>query len=371
MFNIDKSKYTKIIFFGVFLISLIFFTLRWNKFTIIDSSMWANQAQYVLEGDSREFDYLNAYGHPGGLIIEGTIVLNKLFNLTYLQSVIIFIILINSIFVAGICTLCFKLGKDKLWWVAVLVTLIFNWLYSSGTPTSIVATLSVSFLCLLTLYLYEKKLENQNSFLIIWGIVAGISIATRIDIGLISFIVFLFILSRKIDFKKIILLALGSFVSFILFNPFMWFMPIQHVRDLIFKFVFHYSNFITNHLSLLSILSISSITFISILLSLFYILSKRKINFTLISPFFLWTLIGMTSVLYFIFLTSRFQAERYFTPILIIWEIFFPLFIFFLIDKTGYKSNKTIKICFIIFLVIFHISLLTQNIWTCISPCLS
>jgi len=333
--------------------------------------MWANQAIYVLEGDSREFDYLNAYGHPGGLVIEGTIVLNKLFNLTYLQSVIILIIFISSIFVAGICTLCFKLGKDKLWWVAVLVTLIFNWLYESGTPTSILATLSVSFLCLLTLYLYEKELKNQNSLLIIWSLVAGMSIATRIDIGFISFIVFLFILSRKIDLKKILLIALGSFISFVIFNPFMWFMPVEHVRDLIFKFVFHYSNFITNHLSLLTIFSISSITFISILLSLFFITFKRKINFTLISPFFLWTLIGMTSFLYFIFLTSRFQAERYFVPILFIWEIFFPLFIFFLIDKTGYKSNIIIKICFLAFLAIFHISLLNQNIWTCISPCLS
>ena len=369
MINFSKPRQSQIIFFSVFIVSFIFLCLRWNSYIMVDSGMWAAQSHYFFQGDSREFDFLNAYGHPGGPIIEGTIVIHKLFNTSYLFSEFVFIILICSIFIAGICTICFLLNKDKLWWIAVLSTLLFSWLYQYGTPPSIISTLIVSFLCLLTLYLYERN-EYSSLPLLLWGITAGMSVATRADIGSIVFISFIFILFKKIDWGKIKILLITSFLSFFLFDPFMWFMPIQHLTDLLYKVIYHYSDFSINHLSVLSVFSISTITFIGIILALLFLLSPQKLNFLPLPRVFLWTLIVTTVVLYGIFLSSNFQAQRYFLPIIFIWEILFPLLFFSLIDKMNINSKKFIKIFIIIFFALCNIIILTQNIWTCSPSCI-
>lgn len=364
------NRCLKIIFVVSFVVSFIFLGLRWNKYIMVDSGLWANQAQYVLSGDQHQFDFMKAYGHPGGPIIEGTVAVHKLSGISYNQAVIVFVVFICSFFIAGICVICFLLNKNNLWWLAAPAILVSNWLYQYGTPPSIVASILISFLCLLTLYIYENKTERQNFFLVLWAVVAGASMATRADIGLVSFAVFLFILSKKIGWKKMVSVAGGTILSFAVFDPFMWFMPVRHVNDLLFNFVYHWADFVPKHLDWLSVLSISSITFISVTLSVFFLLWLKQKESSPLPPFFAWTLIGMTVFLYAVFLSARFQTERYFLPVIFIWEIFFPLFLFSLIKKIGGKSQTLIQIGVIIILVLYHTFILTQNIWTCHLPCI-
>lgn len=366
----DKLRHTIFIFIGVFFISVILFGIRWNKLMMIDSGMWADQAEYVLLDNPKEFDYLFAYGHPGGPIIEGTIILNKIFGLDYDRAVVIFAIFICSFFVALACALCFLMKKERLWWFAVFVTLVFNWMLGYGTPPSIISTILVTFLCLFTLYLYENTTRFQTLALVVWGVVAGLSVATRADIGVVTSAFFLFILLQRINWRKLWLIISSALISFIIFDPFMWFMPIRHIKDLVFKFTYHYSDFMTNHLSLVTIITISSITFLSIMMCMYFISSGKRIGPPLVAPLFLRILIIMTGGLYTIFLSSKFQTERYFLPILFIWEVFFPLFIFSLIDKTEIKSKNFIKILIIVLLISFYITHTSQNVFVSDLPIL-
>ncbi len=119
----------------------------------------------------------------------------------------------------------------------------------------------------------------------------------------------------------------------------MWFMPIVHVGDLVSKVVYHYAEYVPIRMASMFVLAISSLTIISIFLSLVLIRMRDKIKMS-VPPVFICTLIIMTSVLYDVFLTAHYQAPRYFLPLILIWEIFLPLFLFTLIDYIQFDFIK-------------------------------
>ena len=363
-----------ILFVGIFIASFIFQEIRWRETGMTDNGMWGDEVQYILQGNPKEFDFLAAYGHPGGPVIEGAEITHALTGLPYAQSVVFFVELFSSLIITVICAVCIALKKNNLWWIAALITMSLNRLYQYGTPPTIIAAALVVLLCLLTLYIYENKERLRPWHLLFWGFVAGLSIATRADIGIFSFVVFLLLISKKIGWKKVALLACEAFLIFAIFDPFMWFMPFQHIKDLIFKITYHYQNITPSYIGLSSILSFSSLAFLSIFLSMFFLFSKRRLVSPL-PPIFVKVLIFMTSILYIIFLTAHSQAERYFLPIVFIWEVFLPLYIFSLIQemhitlpfgilKNEPQTTKFLQILFILILLFYQIflSLITIGI---------
>lgn len=325
-----------IFFTCIFIVSVLFQGIQWKEFDMVDSGIWGNEARYVLDNDPREFNFLAAYGHPGGPIIEGAIVLHALFDLPYDTSVLVLVTLLNSLFVAGACVLAVLLRRGSLWWIVVLGTLSLNRLYDYATPPSAVVTVIIAFLCLLTLYIFEKKERLKPAYLICWGIVSGLAIATRADVGLFSSAVFLALLVPRIGWRVTALLIGEAVLVFAIFDPFMWFMPVQHLKDLVFKIVYHYADFAPAHLGLTEVVTFSSIAFVSMFLSVQFLLLRKRIMSPL-PPLFIGALLSMAGAFYVVFLTADYQATRYFLPILFIWEMFLPLFIFWLIDAVQFS----------------------------------
>jgi hypothetical protein len=335
--------------------------LQWVTFTklpMADFSLWARQAEYVQTGNPIEFDFLQAYGHPGGSIIEGVSAIHNVFGVSHENSLMIFLVLLDGLAIAGACTICFLLSKNHLWWPVVLSTLSLNYLYEASTPPSTLASLLIVFLCLLSLYLYEKheKGEIKNSLLVFWSILAGFIISTRIDIGTIMVISFLIFIGPKISRSQILWILFGIGISFAFFDPFMWFMPIKHMGDLIFKVIYHYEYFpINNKMSLLSILNISAFLITSVFFSTIFLLLKEKIK-SPIPQRLIYILLIATTVIYTIFLTSQYQSSRYFLPLISIWEVFLPLFIFSLTSKLRPALSKISNIFFVSILILYPIA---------------
>ncbi len=320
------NKYLIYIFIAAFLVASFFQGVRWNTFPIMDNTYWADQGFFVQSGNAQQFDASRAYGHPGGPIIEGEILIHTISSVSYDTALVIFLTLFNSLIIAFVCTLCFILRNDIGWSLVVLSTLSCNTLYHYSTPpTAVVSSLTV-LLFLVTLYFFETKINSTLS-IVIWSLTAGITIATRADIGVLSVLVSLIILSFVTPKKKLLTLLFGTIISFILFDPFMWYMPIQHILDLIKKVLYHYGEFLTpTHLSIPAVLSISTFAFISIFFSLVFIFYYKKEYEPLPKPYVV-SLICMTFILYSIFLTARYQAIRYFQPIIFIWEVLLPIYI--------------------------------------------
>jgi len=66
-----------------------------------------------------------------------------------------------------------------------------------------------------------------------WVIVAGLVLATRIDTGILGIAGFGLFLFTRLSIRKLCFLFLGAFLVFCIVNPYMWYMPMQHLKDLI------------------------------------------------------------------------------------------------------------------------------------------
>ncbi len=334
------SKTYRNIFITSFIVAGIFQALGWLEFTVLDGSLWADEAQWVQTGDPRAYDFLAGYGHPGGPVIEGVAMFHDVFKLSYYpNSINAFLLLFNSLIIACICVLCYRLRKDHLWWLIALFTLSLDRLYDSLTPVSAVASLLFIFLALLTLYIYEKNKVSKN-LLLFWSFIAGLLVATRVDIGSFAIVAFLlFLFFTKIDLKQFLKMIGFIVIFFWIFDPFMWYMPIQHIKDLIYKITYHYANFVPMHTPFTSFISASSLAFISMILAVSFVFLKRKLKSPL-PPEYLTTLLLLTAVLYLIFSTARVEAIRYFVPLIFLWQIFLPLFVFYLIPYLDFGTAK-------------------------------
>lgn len=331
----------KKVFFISFFCACLLQGIRWTTLSIIDQGMWANQAEYVETNNPQQFNPLTAYGHPGGPIIEGTIALHHM-GLSYNNALIFFLVVCNGFFIAVTCVLAWLLNKNRLWWISVLGILSMHPLYSEVTPTSAVVAILLSCLCLLTLYLLEYNGTIKNKHLIIWSFIAGFAIATRTDVATITTFVFAAILFPKIGFRKICAVMIGAFVSFCVLDPFMWYMPIQHIKGLIDKVTLHYAHFQPYSLPLGTVVEISLLAGISMMFSIVFMSWKSKLSLP-VSKRFIIGLIVLTIGLYCIFLTAHFQAIRYFVPIIFMWELLLPVFLFSLVDSSELPLNKPLN----------------------------
>lgn len=344
----------QIVFVLIFSFIVAFFLqwTRWKTFDFVDLGAWSGQAEYFELGDARQFNQLGAYGHPGGTIVEGTILFHKVFDMPYVNSLVVFMTILNSLIISLVCVFCVLLKKHNFWWITTLSTLSISAMYNFSTPPTTLISPLIVLLCLLTLYFYENKEKIKIIPILFFAFVVGLSVATRADIGIFCSGVFLIFLRLKntITWKNFFILIFSSFLFFVLFDPYMHFMPFLHIKDLISKIVFHYAEFSPTHMTFGNVFDISSLSFISVILSVVLLLMRKKIK-PLVPIGFIIILILMTIFLYTVFLTSHYQAARYFMPIIFIWEVFLPLFIFnftpliyFRFLQTANQNEKAIKI---------------------------
>ena len=328
------------IFIWAFLFAAVVQGFSYFEVGISDGIFWDQQAKFFQINDPQQFNPNFAYGHPGGPIILGTIALHQILNIDYDAALLVFLGLFNGLIIAIITVFCSVLRKENLWWLVVLGTLSFDRLYRYATPPSAVVSIIIVLLCLLTLWIYEKKEDIKMKDLGYWGLISGLAISTRADIGFVSTIFFLALLKLKMGWINIFKMVIFSFLTFAVFDPYMWFMPIDSMGDLISKVLYHYEEFAPTPLKLSVVLSVSSLAFISILVVVAVYFQKYKKEMQL-PPLFSLTLLVMTAFLYTTFLTSKYQAVRYFLPIIFIWQTFLPLYILSIIQDLKFDFLKT------------------------------
>lgn len=347
----------------IFILSFFIAALtQWFSFaelSMFDFSMWADQAKYVQTNNPIQFDFLQAYGHPGGPIIEGVIFVHSVFNLDYEDSLMLFMVFVDGLAIALTAVLCYLYRKNHLWWPVVLIGLSLNRMYGFSTPPSTMVSIFIGLLSIYSLYIYQKN-TIKPIYLGGLSLILGIIISLRIDIGCVMALSTLVFLYPKLTWKHIIFTILGTGGFIVLFDPFLWFMPIQHIKDLWFKITYHYEEFKPTKISFYSLQDISALSFFSIFLAMTFVFLKKKLKSPL--PYrFIYIYLFTTIVLYTIFLTSNYQAERYFLPLVTIWQIFLPLFIFTITEYMWPKLSKKINIPLSVFLGIYPVVLLAIN----------
>ncbi len=189
----------KIYFLVIFAIGFAYQSTFAEKTMFLDYGMWANQAKYVVESDTREFDALQAYGHPGGPIILSTIAITKIIPThDYDVALPIAIALIHVILIALLTYVSFLLFPKHFYWKILPIILFFHYSYRYNTPPSMIIALTIPLQCFYTLYLCKKEKLSAKDILL-FSLLAGFSASTRTDIGGLMSIVMGLILIKKMN----------------------------------------------------------------------------------------------------------------------------------------------------------------------------
>lgn len=326
---------------------------RLFRVPVYDQHVWSDHAGFVRTGDARQFETMMAYGHPGGPLVTGGIAVQALPGISDYHAFTLLLSVLNGLAVAAICAVCFALRRNVWWGAGAFLALSLHGSFAEGTPPSLLAAYLSTLLAVLTLYWYERP--ERRALVWSWAAVAGLLISTRFDVGVFFIGIFGILLLTRVPWQK--LLGAGGVILliFVATDPFFWFMPVQHAQDLLFKVFYHYAEFpIPTALPLPLVLQFSAFGLLSVALALTMILFRRRLGTVLPLPY-LGVLLGATAVLYAVYLTAVYQAERYFLPILFIWETLLPLFLFHLISMTTYqeRTKRALMALCILFLMIY------------------
>jgi len=230
---------------------------------ILDEAFWSAQARFVEAGSPEQYNPAHAYGHPGGPVILGTIAVHHVARVGYETALPIFLTIFNGVVIAAIATLCRRLRPDSLWWLPVLGTLSVDKLYAVSTPTSAAAGPLLVLLTLLTLRIVERGVVSWRQ-LASWSLVTGLAVATRFDIGSITTLFLFGVLATTLRWRQFVGMAAAAFAVFVVCDPYMWSMPVQHVGDLLGKAALHHQAFLRNRLDPGEVVSLSATAFLGL-----------------------------------------------------------------------------------------------------------
>lgn len=303
-----------------------------DTFRMYDLRIWGNQAHYLQTGDPRQFDGAAAYGHPGGTLIIGTTLIKNVADVSYEEALTLFLALADALVIVLICRISFALRRNGWWVAAIFSFLTLNPLYTESTPPSSLASLLVVLLAALSLlFLYERKALVGWRHAALWGLVAGCACATRIDSGALASLIFGTLLLRHLGIRFALLAATSAALVFTTLDPFMWFMPLQHLYDMIVKVYLHMAVISLEHPPLSYLLTQMGFALLGGLFGLLYLGVPGLRSF--IPRAFLVALLVLSALVIAVYANAHNQGVRYLQPLAFLWEWLLPLLIAHLVQQ--------------------------------------
>jgi hypothetical protein len=313
------------IFFGVFAYSfLILWAIRAHM-DFLDKTMWVRQIEYFVVGDPRMFDFFAAYGHPGTTIVALGSFFHVGLDASYDNSLALSMGLLVSVTTAACASLCFLLRPQLHWWVAAAFILCFGRLGFYSTPPTAVVIPFLTLIVLAAWFLYDAQERRLPRMFVLWGGAIGFSSATRIDASLLVSGPLVLLLWHRHGRRVLLPTAAGILVSFVAGDPFLWFMPVQHLKDLLHKFTFHYASSFTGSIMLCDLAH--AIPFAVLSIALLLVLTCWRRRPFAVPPAIIFTFLGITVLALVLVSRSSFKAIRYLYPLIVVWEVFLPLFL--------------------------------------------
>ena len=332
-----KSIFVKIFIFA-FVIQLVKMTIF-----LSDGEMWADQIRYFLSNNPAEFCFDQAYGHPGTTLVGMGSLFHLLFVLDFSTSLTLSVALLTATLTAACAALCFLLQPRSLWWFTTGFILTLSRFYVTATPPTAVVMPFIVLLVLASFWLWEKNMFASRWQHFFWGIILGLSAATRLDVSLLVGMPLSTLIFYRNGKRVIVPTLTGFVIAFFIADPFLWFMPVQHVIDLLSKFTMHYSNYRTS--VLIPLLDwVHGISLAVIAIAWFLVLySRRRLN-NIVPAQVLLVFLGVSLLAVSLLVSSKFQAIRYLYPLIIVWEVLLPLFAFQgcprIYDQISFKSGS-------------------------------
>ncbi|HEY6839258.1 MAG TPA: hypothetical protein VI389_10980 [Geobacteraceae bacterium] len=315
------------IFWKVFLFAFIIQLVR-NSIFLTDHGMWASQLRFFLTNDPRQFNFFAGYGHPGTTLISLGSVFHVLFGVSYSNALTLSLTVIISGATAACAVLCYVLQPQSLWWFTTAFILTLSRFYVKATPPTATVTALTVLVALASCWLWKQDGKVSLWLYFLWGVLLGLSFSTRFDVTILVGAPLLLLLTLRTGARVIGPVLSGGLMGFFVSDPYLWFMPLQHIKDLIHNLLIHSSRNAGSYGRLsISWLEWAHGTFLAaISIALFVYLQARRRLKNSVPPQVLLVLLGCTLVTLTLLIISKVQAMRYMYPLIMSWEVFLPLF---------------------------------------------
>jgi hypothetical protein len=322
----EVTKQEWYIFFGVLFYGFLIQLMSKTVYGFGDKNLWTNQIQYLLNHDPRQFGIYSAYGHPGTPLVELGSLFHIVLGFSYDNAATLALSFLIASATAACSVLCSLLYRRSLWWLATAFTLLLSRLYFIATPPTAVAMPLIVLIVFATWFLWEQQDGTPSwRIYVLWGAVVGLAVATRLDISFLVSAPMFMLLWHRHGRKVLLPMLAGAGISFYIMDPYLWFMPIRHLVDLVHKFTVHYAHYSSpTKIEPLELARALSLAAVSVGWS-FVLLYRRRLAQIIPVPILV-VLIGASILAIMVILSSKIQLVRYLSPLIIAWEVLLPLF---------------------------------------------
>lgn len=343
----------------IFLISLIVAgimqSLLWIRIGgFVDHKLWIQrisnlvedtsdgQWSIVMSDDDGGWRYS---GHPGTSILSVSVLLHRV-GVSVDASLLTAVIVINTLIIATCATVCYYIRPAKLWWAAVVIILSSHYLYYYATPTNAVSAALLTLLFVLALAIYEKGSTVSRTLPLIWGMVFGLSMSTRLFPAVFIGLPLLSFLEPVLGRKQTVRTFLIGVAVAILTIPPLWFAPIEMVKNMLYfsssfylyRGVFDYSLTFSDF--------VFHAPFALIGMGLFFVtilfnnrLHQARFSLALPTKFVL-VVIVITVGAAGVFAAAKYHTMRYFFPFIFTWDIFLSLWLLHYLPQISLVSER-------------------------------
>jgi len=314
------------LFLWTFLVAFGVHYAMMNSAPIVDQEIWVRGADYLYHHNPQLLTE-PTYGYPGTSLLEGAYIGRVLFSLSPKQALFFSIAALDALAIAGIAVVCRLLQPNSLWWFVAAGMMTCSRFTALATPPSIVVSFVVPLIFLLAWYAVSTQIRSKRMAFLV-GAVLGVSFATRFDISIAaSGMLFVFLWRNQYRWSFFLYGLLGVAASFFVLDPYLWFMPVRHITDMIYKIFFFYdsSTFPQDNIPLGFLIFRDPFATAGVVLMV--TLLWFKTYFDTVERRVVETILLLSAAVITVITHAKYQTVWYFFPLMNLWIIFLARFV--------------------------------------------
>lgn len=358
----DSRMRSEHIFLLIFLVCLLGQGFLWQHINFLDQDDWLETAALVYHRDPSVKAY-PTYGYPGGPPLALAAITHHLFRVPLASAYPGSIAILNAAAITLVAMLCRALRPGSPWYLGAVGMLLMNRLYVTATPPSALVGPLLTALLLLLAYTYEHRSHLHPAIPVAIGSVWGLSVTNRFDISLLTGALAIPLLISMLRPRQLAVVISAAIITFGIGDPYLWFLPWNHIQAFIAKASHHYQHYAPLPFSPLYLLLASAFALLSIFLTITTFATRLPLP---LPRKYTAYVLGITSIITLILLNASYHATWYFLPLIFFWETVLPLTLLQLLylwrttkKITGVTEYKT-RVAIIILLTIMQWALAYQ-----------
>lgn len=312
------------VFLTAFVLSLAIQIWIVSVDSFTDQGLWEERLGY-LERDFHDGTFVQQgySAHPGTVILlmgDGIHALGFSNGVSLKVAVTILV----SLGIGGLALLLKELSPTSWWWLAGTAMATLNPLFTEASPTNAVVAVWTVLLWYFAIFLYQYP-EQKHWVWIGFGMSLGIALSAHFGLAALCSLPIIFLAGWQQNWQKMGLVLLLVVVVFIGLDPLLWYLPKEHGLLILQRIEVHVFELGVTRLTPLDLPLFAPVALASWVVGLGILWRTWTTSFSR-TP--LLVAVISTVAISAVFLYAKTQSVRYFFPLIMLWEVALPLWLF-------------------------------------------